>query len=248
MIAAACLAALLASAARAAEDPIDCPSGTHRVTTSDPNQPFRCVNAKDENKAFGKKLGCPSGTHSVAEGNARRCVWGPPAGQDPELAPIGGAPASEKAARPPRRALGAYGRYSIPRQIAFEYPTSFRVQDAWNEDVPALYLRIDDDSAGKPVTITITRCVRGQSGYQEMSAAIGHDVEWQGAKDAGTRLVGRVRARVTSLPGDTRSVYLPVSKESYYSFVYSAPADSYAAYLPVFSRLLKSLKLGGSAR
>jgi hypothetical protein len=249
MIAAACLAALLASApARAAEDPIECPSGTHRITTNDPYQPFRCVSDDDEKKAFGRKLGCPSGTHPVADGISHRCVWGPPASQDPELVPIDGAPAPAATARSPRRALGAYGRYSIPRQIAFEYPTAFHIQDAWTEDVPTLYLRIDDDAAGKPVTITITRYAKGQNGYQEMSAAIAHDVEWQGAKDAGTQTVARARARVTAISGDTRSVYLPVSKESYYSFVYSAPADSYSTYLPVFSRLLKSLKLGGNAR
>ena len=268
MIAASCLAALLAAApARANEEPIDCPSGTYRVSTDNPYEPFRCASAEDGNKKlFGTmRLRCPRGTRPAAETGVTlqpyRCVPVSSDPQDPELAPMRGDGAAPPAADgvkklmtklpPPRsRALDAnsYGRFSIPRQIAFEYPAAFRVQDAWKEEVPTLYLKIDDAAAGKPVTITITRYTVGQSAYQEMSAAIGHDVEWQGAKEGAAQLIGRARARVTDIPGDTRSVYLPVSKESYYSFVYSAPADAYDHYLPAFSRLLKSLKLAGSAR
>ena len=301
MIAAAWLAAMLAAApARAADEPIDCPAGTHRVSTDNPYEPFKCVNAATENrKGFDAVVGpqgfktlprCPRGTRPVVEtGNTLqpyRCVRASADAQDPELAPIRGdddasdaapeAAAAEqdpmtKGCPPGKRKVrtndplepyhcvsqssrmhtlseGSYGRFSIPRQISFDYPTAFRVQDAWKEEVPTLYLKIDDAAAGKPVTITITRYAERQSTYQEMSEAISHDVEWQGAKDGGTQIVGQAHARVTYIPGDTRSVYLPVSKDSYYSFVYSAPADSYEIYLPAFARLLKSLKLAGSAQ
>ncbi len=299
MIAAAWLAAALAAApARAAEEPIECPSGTHRVATDNPYEPFRCVKAGEENKkgfdsvvgpqGFAKRPHCPHGTRPVAEdGNSLqpyRCVRADADAQDPELAPMGvdgeDAPPAEAGAEadpmthgcpPGKRKVrtndplqpyhcvtqatrvhtldeGSYARFSIPHQLSFDYPTAFRVQDAWKEDVPTLYLKLESPGAGKPVTITITRYVESQSTYQEMSAAIARDVEWQGAKDGGALPRGRARARVTYVPGDTRSVYLPVAKESYYSFVYSAPADSYENYLPAFTRLLKSLKLDRTAR
>ncbi|MFI5363718.1 MAG: hypothetical protein ACHQ49_17295 [Elusimicrobiota bacterium] len=180
---------------------------------------------------------CPRGTHPVVETantlQAYRCVPGEAAAPD-------------SAARAPDAASD--GRFSIPRQISFAYPKTFRIQNAWKEDVPTLYLQIDDAVAGRPVTITVTRWSKGQSDYQDLDAAIARDVDWGGAKDLGVQLIGRARARVTGIPGDTRSVYLPASKESYYSFVYSAPAASFASHLPEFSGLLKSLKLDGSAR
>ncbi|HXS99284.1 MAG TPA: hypothetical protein VN915_01265 [Elusimicrobiota bacterium] len=293
------LAALAAAPARANEEPADCPSGTHRISTDNPYEPFRCVTAEQENKkgfdsvvgpkGFKERPRCPRGTRPVAQSGAGlqpyRCVRATSDAQDPELAPMGTEDGAEAAPEAPdaeqdpmtkgcprgKRKVrtndplqpyqcvsqssrvhvldeGSYGRYLIPGQIAFDFAAAFKIQDAWKEDVPTLYLKIDDGAAGKPVTITITRYLSSQSAYQEMSEAIAHDVEWQGARDGGTQLVGRARARVTYIPGDTRSVYLPVAKDSYYSFVYSAPADSYEAYLPAFSRLLNSLKLAGNAR
>ncbi|MBI3563924.1 MAG: hypothetical protein HY079_01860 [Elusimicrobia bacterium] len=143
---------------------------------------------------------------------------------------------------------GSFTHYTIPRELSFDYARMFRVQDAWKEDVPTLYLKVDDEAAGKPATITITRYEQSQPTFQEMDAAIARDVEWQGAKDGGTVPVAGGRARVTYVPGDTRSVYLPVSKQSYYSFVYSASADDYEKYLTAFNRLLKTLRLDRTAR
>jgi len=285
--------------ARAADEPIDCPKGQHRISTDNPYEPFRCVTAEQENKkgfdavvgpkGFKERPRCPRGTHPVAQTGGGlqpyRCVRASADATDPELAPLRAdddaeaAPESPDAEEDPmtkgcprgKRKVrtndplepyhcvaqssrvhvldeGSYGRYVIPGQIAFDYASQFKIQDAWKEDVPTLYLKIDDGAAGKPVTITITRYVSSQSTYQEMSEAISHDVEWAGARDGGSQVIGRTRGRVTYIPGDTRSVYLPVAKDSYYSFVYSAPADSYEAYLPAFSRLLNSLKLAGNAR
>ena len=143
---------------------------------------------------------------------------------------------------------GSFTRYTIPRELSFEYARVFKVQDAWKEDVPTLYLRVDNESTGKPVTITITRYDQSQPTFQEMDAAIARDIEWQGAKDGGTMPVAGARSRITYVPGDTRSVYLPVSKQSYYSFVYSSSADDYENYLTAFTRLLKTLRLDRTSR
>jgi hypothetical protein len=300
MIAAALLAAALAaSPARGAEEPIECPSGTHRVATSNPYEPFRCVKIGEENKkgfdsvvgpkGFSTRPRCPYGTRPVASPDNSlqpyRCVRSGADTQDPELAPMGvdgvdAPPAEETAAEPdpmthgcppgkhkvrtndplqPYHCVsqssrvhtldeGTYTRFSIPHQLSFEYPAGFRVQNSWKEDVPTLYLKLENPGAGKPVSFTITRYVESQSTYQEMSSAIARDVEWQGAKEGGALMMGGVRALVTYVPGDARSVYLPVAKDSYYSFVYSAPADSYENYLGAFTRLLKSMKIDRNAR
>ena len=228
-----------------------CPRGTHPAAeTGSSLQPYRCVRSSsddpDPELAPIRGDGDTSVAPAAAAGGTDPMTKGCPQGMrkvrknDP-LHPYQCAPQT------PVKRDSTLQRYSIPGKIAFDYPAAFRVQDAWNEDVPTLYLKIDDAAAGKPVTITITRYASSQSSYQEMSEAIKRDVEWQGAKDGGTLTVGGARARVTDLPGDTRSVYLPASKESYYSFVYSAPSASYETYLSSFSRLLKSLKLPAQA-
>lgn len=291
------LALLAAAPAGAANEPVECPAGTHRISTDNPYQPFKCITADEEKKkgfdavvgpkGFSERPRCPRGTRPVASPGSLqpyRCVRQSAADTDPELAPIRAdddappPPAEEQEEDPLTRGCppgkrkvrtndplqpfqcvvqatrvhvldeGSFARFSIPRTLSFEYPRAFRVQDAWKEDVPTLYLKLDDSSAGKPVTITVTRYDQSQPTYQEMDAAIGRDVEWQGAKDGGNIPLAGQRARVTFVAGDTRSVYLPISKESYYSFVYSAPADSYETYLPAFSRLLKSFRLDRTGR
>ncbi|HAZ08005.1 MAG TPA: hypothetical protein DCZ01_05650 [Elusimicrobia bacterium] len=138
---------------------------------------------------------------------------------------------------------GVYANFFLPREMTFEYPRTFRIQDAWKEDIPTLYLTLDDDSPGKPVSITVTKYEHGQATYQELDDAIARDIEWQRAKDGGVLPVAGLKARVTYVPGDTRSVYLPLDKDSYYSFVYSAPTHAYEAHLPAFQRLLEGLRL-----
>ncbi|OGS39356.1 MAG: hypothetical protein A2506_11280 [Elusimicrobia bacterium RIFOXYD12_FULL_66_9] len=106
-----------------------------------------------------------------------------------------------------------------------------------------MYLTLDDGSPGKPVTITVTKYEQRQPTYQELDSAIARDIEWQRAQDGGVIPVAGLKARLTYVPGDARTVYLPLSQDSYYSFVYSAPAETYDSYLPTFQHLLKSLRL-----
>jgi hypothetical protein len=230
-----------------------CPHGTRPVADANSLQPYRCVRATSD--AQDPELAPIRGDDDAAaepdaEAEPDPMTKGCPRGKRKVRTndPLEPYQCVAQSSRMHTLDSGSFGRFSIPNQISFDYAAAFRVQDAWKEDVPTLYLKIDDAAAGKPVTITITRYAESQSTYQEMSEAITHNVEWQGAKDGGTQIIGRARARVTYIPGDTRSVYLPAAKDSYYSFVYSAPADSYEIYLPAFARLLKSLKLGGSAR
>jgi hypothetical protein len=301
MIRLAALALVLAARPAGAKDfeKAECPAGTHRISTDNPYNPFKCVTAaEDDNKkgfeavvgpkGFATRPRCPHGTRPVSSPDNSlqpyRCVRITAADSDPQLAPMrddedapppepteseedpltrGCPPGKRKvrttdplhpfhcvvqASRVRTIGEGSFAHFSIPRVLSFEYLRAFTVQDSWKEDVPTLYLKLEDSSAGKPVTITITRYEQEQTTYQEMDAAIARDVEWQGATDGGSMPLAGGRARITFVPGDTRSVYLPRTKESYYSFVYSAPAESYENYLPAFSRLLKSLRFARARR
>ncbi|MDE2491771.1 MAG: hypothetical protein KGM24_13070 [Elusimicrobia bacterium] len=286
---------LAAAPARAAQAPAHCPRGTHRVTTDDPYDPFRCekdgsdgggaigaLKPVDGPKGFEYRPRCPRGTRAVATNDSLqpyRCVATAAMDGAPQLVPLAGEGVSATAESdgadkvcPGGKVLihtvdplkpyvcvsqsqrlvpvqsGTFVRYTIHGKISFEYAPPFRIEDSWKDSVPTLYLALDRSARGKPVTITITHYEQDQTSYQEMGDAIQKDFDWLGARDGGLIPVAGRRARVTYVPGDTRSVYLPVSRESYYSFVYSAPADAYETYLPVFQRLLETLRLGRAAR
>jgi len=286
------LLALLALPAAALENTVECPAGTHRISTDDPYAPFRCVKddeGKKKASGFGSVTGpkgfsarpkCPHGTRQVA-GDALqpyRCVRAGAAEAEPELTPLrseeeealpppveeddplrrGCPPGKRKvrttdplnpyqcvvqAARIRSTGEDSYVRFEIPRELSFEYPRTFRLQDGWREDVPSLSLSRDDGSLGKPVSITITKFESRQPTYQDLDVSMTRDIEWQKAKDGGVLTVAAIRSRVTYVPGDTRTVYVPLSNQSYFTFIYSAPAEAYEANLPAFQRLLKSLKL-----
>jgi hypothetical protein len=256
------LTALLAAAASGAvqepkDRPVDCPDGQRHVVTGNPLVPFACVKPEDEKKyGFDSVLGskgyrqrprCPRGTHpdfgKSEDGKPYSCVLVPPGVQDPEPTPVrpGKAPTVEPIGSPPP--ASSYRRFTIPRHLSFDYPVAFRVRDGWDEEVPTVTVTLDDAAAGKPVTIMVRRRAKGQAGWRDMDWAVARDKEWQGAKDGGAQVVAGGRARVTVVPHETRILYLGASKDVYYSFVYTAPAESYDAYLPAFSRLLKTLKL-----
>jgi hypothetical protein len=93
------LAVLLSSGAKAAETPAECPSGTHRVATDNPLQPFNCVK-EGVKRGFGAVVGpqgfktrpkCPRGTRAAPSPDGLqkyRCVRVLAGETDPDLAPI----------------------------------------------------------------------------------------------------------------------------------------------------------------
>ncbi|MDX6770190.1 MAG: hypothetical protein SF051_11715 [Elusimicrobiota bacterium] len=150
-----------------------------------------------------------------------------------------------QATRVTRLGDDAYRRWTVPGELAFEYPKLFRPQDNWKDEVPTLVFTLDEDRGGKPVTITLSRVDHDQPTYQDVDSAIAKDKEWQGAADGGTGRVGpaSIPARFTYVVGETRTAYIPFGKDAYYLVVYSAPSDSYESMLPAFNRLLKTLVL-----
>lgn len=289
---------LLAAPAGAAgfEKTTECPAGTHRVSTGNPYNPFKCVpDDKEEKKGFGAVTGpqgfkfrpkCPRGSRPVSSGEGAlqqyRCVRASAGDQEPDLSPL--SPAAElpeeapgegvaedpmtrgcppgkrkvrttdplrpfqcvsQATRVTRLGEDAYRKWTTAGELSFEYPRMFRPQDNWKDEVPTLVFTLDEDRGGKPVTITVSRVDHDQPTFQDMDSAIAKDKEWQGAADGGSGRVGpsALPARFTYVVGETRTAYVPFGKDTYYQLVYSAPVESYEAYLPAFNRMLKTLAL-----
>jgi len=189
---------------------------------SPPASPYAL--SEPDGAGFTAGPGCPRGTVPLATPNSLRKYRCVNAGA--------GAP-------------GGFGaRWNAAGGLSFDVPAGFRVQDAWKDDVPTLYLELDaKDDAGKPASITITRNAPGQEGFAPLAKAVARDVSWQGAREIKPRVVAGARSRATEVAGTTLSVYLPAARDSYYAFVFSAPENLYAARRPDFERLLKSVKL-----
>lgn len=139
----------------------------------------------------------------------------------------------------------AFRRWTVPRELSFEYPKMFRPQDNWKDEVPTLVFTLEEDRGGKPVTITVSRIDHDQPTFQDLDSAIAKDKEWQGASDGGSGRVGpsALPARFTYVVGETRTAYVPFGKDAYYQLVYSSPVESYELFLPAFNRMLKTLTL-----
>lgn len=222
-----------------------CPRGT-RPVAGDKLQPYRCVRvaAGETDPELAPLRGdddAPVATEAEPDPMTRGC---PPGKRKVRTTdPLNPYQCMVQATRVRGTGEDSYVKFSIPHELTLEYPRAFRAQDAWKEEVPTLYLTLDDGAPGKPVTITLTKYEQRQPTYQELDSAIARDVEWQRAQDGGVVLVAGINARLTYVPGDTRSVYVPLSRDSYYALVYSAPAETYDNYLPIFQHLLTSLRL-----
>jgi hypothetical protein len=225
-----------------------CPRGTRAAVSTDGLQTYRCVRVmagetepdlapitadgdlpametgQDDDDPLAR--GCPKGKRKVRTNdplNPFQCVT--------------------QATRMARLGDESYRRYSIPAELSFDYPKTLQPRDGWKEDVPTLSFTLDDGSPGKPVTFTITKIMSSQPTYIDIDAAITKDKEWQNAADGGHVPVAGVRAQITFVAGESKTAYVPLSRDAYYTVVYSAPVEAYEAYLAAFNRMLKSMKI-----
>lgn len=225
-----------------------CPRGTRAAASADGLQPYRCVRVmagetdpdlapmrgddekpqmeagQDDDDPLAR--GCPRGKRKVRTNDPLRpyqCVT-----QATRMATIG---------------EDSYRRYSVPAELSFDYPKMLQPRDGWKEDVPTLSFILDDGSPGKPVSITITKIEPSQPTFVDMNAAIVKDKEWQAANDGGHVPVAGVKARITFVAGESKTAYVPLAGDGYYTVVYSAPVDAYETYLAAFNRLLKSMRI-----
>jgi len=225
-----------------------CPRGTRAAASTDGLQRYRCVRVLagktepelvpltneldapelEEGQVDSDPLtrGCPPGKRKVRTTdplNPYQCV-----AQSSRLRKI-----SEE----------SYRRYTVPAEMTFDYPRMLQPRDSWKEEVPTLSFTYDDGSPGKPVVIAITKIMPSQPTYLDLASAINKDKDWLGAKDGGLVPVAGIKARVTFVSGESKTAYIPLADDAYYSIVYSAPVEAYDLYLGAFNRLLKTLKL-----
>ncbi len=263
---AAALALLLGLAlipASAADD-IECPRGTERVMTDNPYEPFKCVDKKQHPlslsnvagpRGFPTKPRCPLGSRPVMTPGMLQpyhCVTGKapmaePAPDDggglPPPVLIGDKTTGRRKAVAARLTAKSYGRFSVPGEIAFEFPKAWHITDAWKDSPPAIYIVFDAGRGGKPVSLTMTLAEPGGPGYQDMDLAMLKEREWQDAvPEPGRVKVDGKPTRLLAVKGSSRSAYVDAGGGRYFTLNYSAPGDLYEAYQPAFERLLRTFR------
>lgn len=230
-----------------------CPRGTRAIPDPSGLQQMKCVRTESgetEPELAPLRASEDAGAADAAPADADPMLKGCPPGKRKVRTadPLNPFQCVVQAGRIARLGDEAFRRYSLAREMTFDCPREFKVEDAWKEDIPSLHLSLDDGSPGKPVSLVITKYEPSQTTFQDLDSAIAKDREWQGAKDAGVMSVSGARARVTYVPGETRTAYLPLSKDAYMTIVYSAPVEAFDTYLPAFNRLLKTLKLARASK
>jgi hypothetical protein len=236
----------------------DCPEGQVRVPTDNPVEPFHCKPQNEANPPFVKMtpkfkiLRCPKGfeaQETPGEQTRSRCVPVKRADAEPDLAPVlvpGKKPAGAKAktAAPGDFPLPVeYLRYTIKDQIQFEYPGEWHVVNGWSDEVPSIYIEFDTGRQGRQVTLAISKLVNGQNGWTDAESAMAQEKQMQNADETGHGRVGGFPAKFTAVAGATKTAYILVSFDEYYTLNYSAPEDLFNRFAPVYDRLLRTFKI-----
>lgn len=223
-----------------------CPKGTRPVPTPGSLQAFKCTaepkaaaaspdarpdfapppgKAKPAVKVPANPKGgaCPSGTRRVVTENPFEPVQCLP-DEESDSAPL------------------AYRPYKVPGAVAFDVPRGWNVNDAWKDAEPAVYVMADRGRDGRPVSLTVTRLRRGQSGYVDLETRIWQEEDWHSAKEVSrSRDGGRLTIHLEA-PGESR-LTLITAADGYFAVSYGAPAELYPRYLPAFERLIKSFRI-----
>ncbi|MBI3554416.1 MAG: hypothetical protein HY077_18115 [Elusimicrobia bacterium] len=258
------LAALAAVAwAQPNKSPEDCPAGYERVPTTTGVEPFHCkprgiqppfIELKPNYKM---KLRCPKGFEAVAtpgETSRYRCAPAkPPDSADPMLAPVLGAPktpgAKTQAAAPPSSfvAPSDYLRYTVKGHMQFEYPRDWHLVNGWSDEVPTIYIEFDTGRQGRQVTMVLSRITRAQADFEDVESAIAREKEYQNSAETAKGRVGSFPARFTALADASRTAYVLVGDDDYFTLSYGAPDDLFKTFEPVYKRLLRSFKVAKRA-
>jgi hypothetical protein len=230
------------------------------IYTNNAYQPLECIGQSPDCPALSKMQGasecvlkprCPRGTRPLAGIPGQQpfhCVVDTGA-QEPELTSGAGAAAAQapKPARTSRSpADQAFLRYSVSGQIAFEFPKSWNLTDAWKNEPPTISVSPDTGEVGKQATLTVTLNEPGQPAYQSLDVVIAREREEQegGAwEDVKGGLLSGHPVRTITIRGSSRSAYVDCGAGRYFTLSYSAPSDLYEMDLPFFERLLKSFRI-----
>ncbi len=205
-----------------------CPRGTHPAPVQTPGKPLRCEADKAAPKAppQPKDGRCPDGTEKKVS-------------EDP-FAPVRCVPKGEEPPKAPK--AKDYRSYRLPGTLSFDYPRDWHLSDGWKDEVPTLLIQLPLPLEGRQVTLSLARHTPRAQGYVDMNAAIWREKEWHRARELDACLPRDRKAVCLETAGESRTAYLR-QEEGYLILSYSAPMDLFKRYLPVYLRLLDTLRL-----
>lgn len=221
-----------------------CPKGTRPVPTPGSLQAFKCTaepkgadpapaarpdfapppeKAKPPARTPAPKGGaCPKGTRRVVTENP--------------FEPVQCLPEEETSAAPL-----SFRPFKIAGAVSFDVPRGWNVSDGWKDAEPTVHAMADRGRDGRPVSLTVTRLRRGQSGYVDLETRIWQEEDWHAAKEIGrSREGGRLSVHLEA-PGESR-LTLVTADDGYFAIAYGAPPELYPRYLPAFERAVKSFR------
>lgn len=218
-----------------------CPRGYVPIPTPGQMKPFKCVAASpkvlepvaepDFAPATGtartpKAVRCPAGTQ-------RRYT------EDP-FAPV--ECVSKDSSAPKAPGAADYRRYRVVGELSFESPkTGWHLDDTWRDETASIYLRLDMQRDGRPITVTLSRHRRSEPGYVDMKTAAWREKEWRGAVEEGREEVSGRPALHVGVKDEAKTAFIRL-EDGYLAVSYAAPSDLFERYLPVYLRILKSLR------
>lgn len=228
-----------------------CPRGTRPVPTPEALQPFSCIaeTFKPEpteptvDPSFGRKAPACSAPEKrltgepAREPRPKRCGKGTRALKtDDPFNPVRCVRADR--ARPVRL---HYTTYRIGGEMSFRYPKGWSLNDAWRETPPSLMAMPEENSDGRPVTISITRERAGSPDFVDLKTRIWQEKDWHGAVEKGTARVAGQDASLLEVPSQSAMALVPMP-DGYYVLSYSAPSELFAYYESAYRTLLSSFK------
>jgi hypothetical protein len=183
---------------------------------------------------------CPQGFRVVETGGPLkfRCVAERAGSVDRVLA----SPEPAEAREAPAAAGPSDYQTFLSANLKADVPRGWARTDAWNDEVPTLFLELGERRKGKPVSMTVSRFSPEQREYEPLDAALAKEREYQGSRETRGRKVGGLQARHTVVPGENRSAYVDAGAGVYYVLTYSAPNELFKAWEPAFDRLLSSAR------
>ncbi|HBL19141.1 MAG: hypothetical protein A2X36_01615 [Elusimicrobia bacterium GWA2_69_24] len=135
-----------------------------------------------------------------------------------------------------------YRSFKVQGQLSFQYPDGWHLTDAWKDEQPSIYIMLDTERDGKPVSLSINRHMRKDADFADLETRIWREQDWHGFKRVGKTEVSGRSATLLSVKGESDLVFVPIVN-GYLAIAFSSPTDLYEVYSPAFRRLLDTLNL-----
>jgi len=220
-----------------------CPRGYQPVPTPGGLKPFRCIRrekpttvspdavpdftqekpAPKESNSADRKKTCPKGTVKIFTEN-----------------PFDPVQCVRK--KKSKWRASDYIPYLKNPEVTFSYPKNWHLTDAWDDkELPSIYMVADTDRDGRPVTLSVSRHLEGENGYQSVQEAIEKEKKWHGANEDGKGTVGGLPAVFMRVKYEARTAFVNFGS-GYYTIAFSSSEELFDAYVPAYRKLLETFR------